>query len=79
MLSQKYGNAVIGIKFMHVTFRGSSNFHGQVTGFVRDGRDDRLYLKRKTNSKTSKKFGAKTGNFHDQNFSIISFLDVPYT
>ena len=71
MLSQNYGSFIIGIKFMHVTFRGSSNFQGQVAGSVRDRKADCLYLKRKANLKTSKTLDANVGHLNVQNFSTL--------
>jgi len=56
---------------MHVTFRGSSNFQGQVAGSVRDRKADCLYLKRKANLKTSKTLDANVGHLNVQNFSTL--------
>jgi hypothetical protein len=58
-------------KFMHVTFRGSSNFQGNLAGCVRDRKADRLYLKWKGNVKTSKTLDAYAGNLNAQNFSTL--------
>jgi hypothetical protein len=76
-MSQNYGSFIIGIKFMHVTSRGSSNFQGQVAGYVRA---DRLYLKWKANIKTSKTFYAYVGFFplsQCHHISLINFMVSP--